>query len=199
VFLTAGFAVVMLQLLRQARQVFLPLWGQSIGLDVAEIGFAISISWAVDMLLFLPAGVVMDRWGRKWVAVPSLLVLALGIGLIPLADGFFELGLIAILSGVGNGIGAGVAATLGADFAPAGTRGEFLGIWRFVGDVGTAGGPLIIGALVALASLAVASTVVSALGFGGAALLWKVVPESLRRTPGPPRLTAVVPVTDGDG
>jgi len=181
VFATAGFAVVMLQLLRQARQVFLPLWGKSIGLDIADISIVFSISTAIDMLLFYPAGHVMDHWGRKWVAVPSLLVLSLSVGLIPLAHGFGLLALIGLLAGLGNGIGAGIAMTLGADFAPADARGEFLGVWRFIGDLGTAGGPVLIGALAAVASLAAASGIVAALGAGGAGLLVKLVPEPLQR------------------
>jgi MFS family permease len=195
IFATAGFAVIMLQLLRQARQVFLPLWGESIGLDVADIGIAFSISTAVDMALFYPAGQVMDRWGRKWVAVPSLAVLALSVGLIPLADGFALLALVAMLSGLGNGIGAGVAMTLGADFAPDDARGEFLGLWRFVGDLGTAGGPAIIGALAGAASLSVASAVVAGLGFLGALLLAKLVPEPLHHRP----VAAVALAADGEG
>jgi len=196
IFATAGFAVIMLQLLRQARQVFLPLWGKSIGLDVADIGIAFSISTAVDMALFYPAGHVMDRWGRKWVAVPSLVVLSVSVALIPLANGFGLLALVAMLSGLGNGIGAGIAMTLGADFAPDDARGEFLGLWRFVGDVGTAGGPLLIGALAGLASLSAASAVVAGFGLFGAVLLAKLVPEPLRRgvTPIPAALAL-----DGEG
>lgn len=195
IFATAGFAVIMLQLLRQARQVFLPLWGESIGLDVADIGIAFSISTAVDMALFYPAGLVMDRWGRKWVAVPSLIVLSLSVGLIPLADGFAQLAVIAMLAGLGNGIGAGVAMTLGADFAPDDARGEFLGLWRFVGDLGTAGGPAIIGVLAGAASLAAASAAVAALGFFGAFLLARFVPEPLHHRPVP----AVALAADGEG
>ncbi len=183
IFATAGFAVVMLQLLRQARQVFLPLWGKSIGLDIQSISIVFSISTAIDMFMFYPAGQVMDRFGRKWVAVPSLVILSLSVGLIPLAHGFALLALIGLLAGFGNGIGAGIAMTLGADFAPDDTRGEFLGIWRFVGDTGTAGGPLLIGLLAGVATLGAASVTVAALGFAGAVLLMKVVPEPLKRSP----------------
>jgi MFS family permease len=183
IFATAGFAVIMLQLLRQARQVFLPLWGKSIGLDIQSISIVFSISTAIDMLMFYPAGQVMDRFGRKWVAVPSLVILSLSVGLIPLAHGFTLLALIGLLAGFGNGIGAGIAMTLGADFAPDDTRGEFLGIWRFVGDMGTAGGPLLIGLLAGVATLGAASVAVAALGLAGACLLMKVVPEPLKRSP----------------
>ena len=71
VFLTAGCAVIALQVLRQGRQVFLPLWGDAIGLDVAQIGVVYGISSFVDASLFYPSGYVMDRWGRKWASVPS--------------------------------------------------------------------------------------------------------------------------------
>lgn len=181
VFITAGIAVVALQLLRQARQVFVPLWGDSIGLDVAQIGLILGMSSAVDMTLFYPVGTAMDRWGRKWVAVPSLLVLSAGLALVPVTESFLALAAVGMLTGFGNGLGAGVGMTLGADFAPAESRGEFLGVWRLIGDVGTAGGPLLIGLLAGVATLGIASLAVAAIGLGGAALLATTVPEPLRR------------------
>ncbi len=43
------------------------------------------VSGALDMLLFYPAGKVMDRFGRLWVAVPSMLTMAVGLAVLPLA------------------------------------------------------------------------------------------------------------------
>lgn len=183
VFLTAGLAVVALQLLRQARQVFIPLWGDSIGLDVAQVGLILGLSSAIDMTLFYPVGTAMDRFGRKWVAVPSLLVLSAGLAFVPLTESFLALAVVGMLTGFGNGLGAGVGMTLGADFAPSESRGEFLGVWRLVGDVGTAGGPLIISLLAAVATLGVASFAVAGIGLAGAAMLAAFVPEPLRRLP----------------
>ena len=56
--------------IRAARQVVLPLWGQHLGLSPAAISVIFGISGAIDMLLFYPAGKVMDRFGRAWVADP---------------------------------------------------------------------------------------------------------------------------------
>src|SRR5690606_20362687 len=61
VFATAGVAALTLQLMRASRQVLVPLFGQSIGLDVAAIGVLYSMSAAVDMSLFYPVGVLIDR------------------------------------------------------------------------------------------------------------------------------------------
>lgn len=181
IFLSAGLAVVALQMVRQCRDVFLPLWGDSIGLDVAQIGLVYGASSFIDAGMFYPVGHVMDRWGRKWAGVPSLLTLSLGLLILPVTTGLYGFTLVAMLMGVGNGLGPGIVMTLGADFAPEGRRGEFLGVWRFISDVGSAGGPLAVSFIVGVASLALAAMVTAAFGFTGAAVMWLRVPETLRR------------------
>lgn len=181
IFLSAGFSVIALQLLRQGRPVFLPLWGNAIGLDVAEIGLIFGISSFLDTWLFYPVGYVMDRWGRKWASIPSLLTLTLGFLILPATSEVYGFALVAILMGIGNGLGAGMVMTLGADFAPVDRRGEFLGVWRFIGDLGVAGGPFIVSVVVGMASLGTASILSAGLGFAGAAVMWLLVPETLRR------------------
>jgi len=70
------------------------------------------------MLVFYPAGKLMDRKGRQWVAVPSTLIMGTAMVLIPLSTGFVSLMLAALLIGFGNGISSGLNMTLGADFSP---------------------------------------------------------------------------------
>ena len=181
VFLTAGCAVIALQVLRQGRQVFLPLWGDAIGLDVAQIGLVYGISSFVDAGLFYPSGYVMDRWGRKWASVPSLLTLAIGLLILPATTEAHGYVLVAMLTGIGNGFGAGIVQVLGADFTPAERRGEFLGVWRLIGDVGNAGGPFVVSFIVGIASLGLAATCCGALGLAGVLLMWLAVPETLQR------------------
>jgi MFS family permease len=181
IFLTAGCAVIALQVLRQGRQVFLPLWGDAIGLDVAQIGLVYGISSFLDAGLFYPIGYVMDRWGRKWASVPSLLTLALGLLILPGTSEVYGYALVAMLTGIGNGFGAGIVQVLGADFAPIDRRGEFLGVWRFIGDAGNAGGPFVVSFIVGVASLGLASMCSGGLGLAGALLMWLMVPETLQR------------------
>ncbi|HEY7269717.1 MAG TPA: MFS transporter [Dehalococcoidia bacterium] len=183
IFVTAGFPMMALGLLRQARQVFLPLWGDEIGLSVAQIGVVTSMSFFIDAAVFYPIGSVMDRFGRKWAAVPCLATLALGLLLLPLTSGFVTFLAIAFLTGVGNGFGAGINMTLGADFAPEVGRGEFLGVWRLLADVGQAGGPAVISVITGVSSLAVAAFVSGGIGFAGAAILLAFMPETLKREP----------------
>jgi MFS family permease len=181
VFLAAGLPVLVLQLLREVRQVFLPLWGESIGLDVGQIGLAFGISYFVDAGLFYPVGCVMDRWGRKWAGVPSLLTLSLGMLLLPTTSTFVGFTIVAVLIGIGHGFGTGIVMTLGADLAPKDRRGEFLGVWRLLGDVGSTGGPFLASLVAGLGGLGLSATVCAGIGFVGTLVMGRLMPETLPR------------------
>ncbi len=179
---TAGLGCLTLQLMRSTRQLLVPLFGQAAGLDVAAIGLIWSLSAAVDMSLFYPVGVIVDRWGRRVTAAPSMLLFAAGLIALPLASDFTSLLLAGLLLGLANGLSTGIVMIIGSDLAQqSGDRGRFLGVWRLIGDLGISGGPLLIGAMAQLASLAVASLTVAVTGFAGALIMWYLVPETLRR------------------
>jgi MFS family permease len=181
VFLTAGLATTAIGVLRSSRQAIIPLWGDGLGLSDAEIGVIFGVSSAIDMTLFYPIGIVMDRWGRKWAAVPCLLTMSLGLALIPATDGFAALLGASLLTSFGNGLGSGIVMTLGADFSPPVGRADFLGVWRLVTDIGTAGGPAVLGGLAAAASLGAACVATGGIGLVGAAVMAFLVREPLRR------------------
>jgi MFS family permease len=178
---TAGGSALVLQAMRATRQVLVPLFGQAVGLDVTAIGLVYSLSTVIDIALFYPSGVLADRYGRKWSAVPSMGFYALGLALLPLASGFYSLLAVAVLLGFANGIGTGVVMIIGADLARAsGRRGQFLGLWRLIGDVGMSGAPLLVGTIVGSAGLAAASLAVAGLGVVGVLVMSFGVAETLR-------------------
>lgn len=177
---TLGAGVLIMGAVRASRQVVIPLWGDHLGLDPAVTSVIFGLSGAVDMLLFYPAGWAMDRFGRNWVVVPSMLVLGLSHVLLPLAGTATGLTAVAMLMGFGNGIGSGIIMTIGADVSPAASRAVFLGAWRLCGDVGNGVGPLLLSAVTALASLAAAAVVMGAFAGMGAAVMARWIPR-LRR------------------
>lgn len=181
-FLTAGGAALSLQLMRAARMLLVPLFGVQLGLDAAAIGSIVSLSAGIDMCLFYPVGWLVDRHGRKWSAVPSLILFAVSLLLLPLASGFLSLLLVACLLGLANGLGTGIVMILGADLSRrTEDRSQFLGVWRLIGDLGMSGAPLLSAALISVASLGSASVVVACLGFAGAFVMLTSVPETLER------------------
>ncbi|HEX2032885.1 MAG TPA: MFS transporter [Chloroflexota bacterium] len=179
---TAGSAQIFAQMIRAGRQIIVPLYGRNVlGLDVAQIGSIVSISSAVDMSLFLPAGILMDKLGRKFASVPSFVVLAIGMALVPLATDYFGLLVATCVMGLGNGIGSGTMMTLGADLAPRRATGEFLGMWRLIGDVGASAGPLVVGGMADLVGLTLGAAGLSGVGLLAAATLLLFVPETRRQ------------------
>lgn len=177
----AGLAQLLGQMIRQGRQLLIPLIGADlIGLNTAQIGLVMTVAAILDMSLFIPAGYLMDHYGRKCAAVPSFLVMAAGVFLLPLADNYVTLMGIAILIGFGNGLGSGTMMTLGADLAPVGATGEFLGIWRLISDSGQVLGPLAVGVLASQLGLHGSALALAGIGLLAAGTLSFFVRETRR-------------------
>jgi hypothetical protein len=88
---------------------------------------------------------------------------------------------VAVLLGFANGIGTGVVMIIGADLARvSGRYGQFLGLWRLIGDVGISGAPRLVGTVVKAAGLAAASLTVGGIGLVGTLVMAVVVVETLR-------------------
>ncbi|WP_394940802.1 MFS transporter [Psychromicrobium sp. YIM B11713] len=180
IFLTIGIGVLLVGAVRASRQAVLPLWAEGLGLSPSTTSLIYGLSGAIDMLVFYPAGKVMDRRGRAWVAVPSMLIMSISLLLMPLTAGAVTLLLVALLIGFGNGIGSGVVMTLGADYSPARRRAQFLGIWRFLADLGSFSGPALLSGITAVASLGIGVAATGVIGLAAAAMLWYWIPRSPR-------------------
>lgn len=176
-FLTLGLACLLVGAVRGARQTVIPLWGEHLGLPPAVTSVIFGVAGGVDMLLFYPAGKVMDRMGRNWIAIPSMLVMGVALAMLPLTHGVASLAVVSMVLGFGNGIGSGILMTLGSDASPAHGRAQFLGLWRVLQDTGSAVGPLVVSAGTALGSLAAGIWATAVLGPTAAGALARWVPR----------------------
>jgi MFS family permease len=175
----AAVAQLFAQMIRQGRQLLIPLVGAvTLGLNPAEVGVIMTLSAVLDMTMFIPAGILMDRYGRKFASVPSFAIMAIGIGIVPLANDFTGLLIAGLVIGLGNGLGSGAMMTLGADLAPPGATGEFLGVWRLIGDTGMVAGPLTVGLIATWVGLAGSAYVLMAAGLLASAILYFLVNET---------------------
>ncbi len=180
VFLTLGLGVLLLQAIRQTRQSVIPLWAHHIGLSPTTSSIIYGLAGAIDALTFYPAGKVMDTRGRRCVAVPCVLIMALAFMLMPLTHSGFSLVLVAMLMGFGNGIGSGIVMTLAADTSPAVGRLTFLGVWRELSDAGAGIGPVILSVVTGIAGLGAGILVSGGVGLAAGAALWTWIPRPNR-------------------
>lgn len=176
VFATVGLGVVLICAVRASRQAVIPLWAEHLGLSAGHASIVYGIAGGVDMLVFYPAGKVMDVRGRRWVTVPSMVVMGLSLLAIPLTSGAVSLTVVSCILGFGNGIGAGMVMTLGADYSPDIGRAQFLGIWRELSDLGAVGGPALLSGVTAAVALGPAIAATGVVGLVAAGVLWKYVP-----------------------
>jgi len=170
-FATLGVGVMCVGLVRAVRQTVLPLWCESLGMDASHTSLIYAVSMGIDMSLFFLGGFIMDRFGRMWVAVPSMIVLGVGLAGLALAHSVGAVIVVACVLGLGNGIGSGIVMTLGSDASPEVGRAQFLSGWRLLSDTGNAVGPLLLSAITIVSSLAAATVSLGGVAFVGAAWL----------------------------
>jgi len=176
-----GTGAALVGAIRASRTVMLPLWAVSIGISAPQTALIIGIAGGIDFALFYLSGQIMDRFGRIWSAIPSMIGLAAGHLVLALTHelpGNVEwfIGIAMFLS-IANGLGSGLLMTLGADLAPRIGPAPFLGAWRFTADAGSAAAPLAVAGITGLASLALASAVMGVVGLVGALLLYRYIPR----------------------
>jgi MFS family permease len=160
-------------------QTLVPLIGDAeLGLGPSTIGIAIGAGAATRFVTAWVSGVASDRYSRKVVLVPSLLLMALGAGLLalPATTGRW-LGAIVLIALGSSAISVAAAAV--ADRVPGNRLGHELGLFRLVGDLGLLCGPAVAGFLYQESGPGLAGAV-SACVFAAAAVscaIWVRTPQ----------------------
>lgn len=174
---TVGVGVSMIAMMRTSRQIGLPVWAIAIGLKPELSTLYIGIANALEFALFYVSGLIMDKYGRRWSAVPTTIGLSLSHILVAFAFNEPRFFALAIAMALANGVGSGIILVLGADLAPADARNEFLASYRLLTDAAVAGaGPLLMG-VAAITTIAPAMAIFGWSGFVGAWLLWRYIPQ----------------------
>jgi MFS family permease len=158
VLLSVGLFSSCLQLVRSARRLLLTMHGHSEGLTTTQLSNLWAISFFADSVTFPLAGILMDKWGRKSSAVPSMMIIGSSVALLPFASSFVSITMVGVLGGFGNGLSAGLVMVWGADLAPNEHAGQFLGVFRLISDMGFLLGPMVIGVAIDSFSLPFACT-----------------------------------------
>lgn len=177
---TVGFGAAVIGALRTTRQVGLPLWALMIGIAPEKSTLFIGIAGLVDFALFYTSGQIMDRFGRRWSAVPTLFGLGLTHIFMFLATDEPTFLTLAILMSLANGLGSGLVLTLGADLAPQDARAEFLAGYRLLVDAGVAASPPLLAILAASVGLGVGMASFGVLGLGTVWVMHRYIPKFIK-------------------
>lgn len=186
--LIVAAGVVPLAMARVNRPLIVPLMAVLLGLDEASVTLIFGISAIIEIALFYPAGVIMDRWGRRAAIVPCMLGLGLGflvaapftiggLGIDVGSAAFAWLLGASIMMALGNGMGSGVMMTLGVDMSNSATRTRDLARWNTFMGAGRLAAPLVVTGVTLVAPVGWAAAVMATMLGAGGLWLWRVLPR----------------------
>jgi len=116
-----------------------------LALSTDRIGVGLALSSLVGLVLAYPAGVLVDRWGRKVVIVPATAVAGLSLILFLTAPSYAWFLVACATWSVAVGISGAAPAAYAADVAPPGMNAAAMSTFRMLADLGYVVGPLVLG------------------------------------------------------
>jgi MFS family permease len=152
------------------------------GTGPAALGLLSGVMGAVGIPATFMAGYLMDRFGRKVIIVPGLMLMGLAYAFFA-ATAFADLPFAAYVVAfvwiqTMQSLLTGSMQVLGADLAPPGARGKFFGAGRMVSQAAFIANPLSFALLTAVSGFTAAFGFLGATGFAGAAMLGLFVKET---------------------
>lgn len=167
--LLAGVSVTILSLARAVQPMMIQLWGVHIHLHESGISLLVALGAALELVLMFPGGYIKDWLGRSAVLIVCLVIFGSGFLVMSVQPVLLWTILAVVVMAIGNGLGAGVNMTIGADLSPKVGRAKFLGIWAIFNNSGKLGGPALVAGLLAVATLPLALVSTGILTIAGAA------------------------------
>lgn len=101
----------------------------------------------VMLLVFVPCGILADRYGRRPIYVAGVLLVGLGWGLYPFATSVLELTFYRMIFAVGVAATTSTLSTLVNDYPVDSSRGKYIGLTGMLNVVGTIFAARAIGAI----------------------------------------------------
>lgn len=174
---TLGVASAVIAGIRTIRMIALPLFAISLGIDPATASLVIGLTGIIDFALFYLSGIVMDRYGRFWTSVPTLLAFGVLYMLFFTMTDLTTFAIFAALTALVNALSSGINMVLGADLAPKDARSEFLAGFRLLTTSGNAFSPYVLSGVTLIFGLGPAMAVMGGISFYGAFMFWKFLPK----------------------
>lgn len=154
-----------------------------LGLGPAQIGLALGMVSIIGLLLAYPSGVLVDRFGRKFVISPSTFLTGAALVLFAFVPSWEWFLGASIVWATASGVSGAAQGAYAADVAPAGRTASALGSYRMVGEAGYVAGPLTLGFLSDLGSPRIAFIAAAVLVVTAGLAFAVLAPETLVSRP----------------
>jgi MFS family permease len=123
----------------------IPLFaGSVLGLEAGAIGLALGASMVLRFVMSLVGGELSDRYGRRAILIPGLIIMGLGMLMFNAVTDLRGFWVAMVVLSMGR-FGDNVPATVLADHTPSWRWSRLMGFSRAVGDLGLVLGPVAAG------------------------------------------------------
>ncbi len=157
----------------------IPIIGTTrLGLTPTEIGFCMAAGSIAGVLVTYPAGVLVDRYGRKTVIVPATIAVGIAFLTFALAPSFTWFLVATMTWGISSSISGAAPAAYAADISDRAYSATAMSTYRTLSDAGYVIGPVILGVLADSFGLSVPLYLSSIALIGIALAFMKFAPES---------------------
>ena len=119
-----------------------------LGLSVTEIGGGLALGSVIGVSVAYPAGILVDRLGRKAVIVPATVLSGLSLLMFCFAPSYPWFTAACVFWGVAMSVGGSAPVAYAADLAPQGMNAAAMSTYRMVSDFGYVIGPIVLGLVV---------------------------------------------------
>ncbi len=116
-----------------------------LSLSATEIGAGFALGSILGLFVTYPAGMLVDRLGRKAVIVPATLLIGVSMLCFSFAPDYAWFLVACAVWGVAITASASAPAAYAADAAPHGMNAAAMGSYRMLSDVGYVAGPILLG------------------------------------------------------
>jgi FSR family fosmidomycin resistance protein-like MFS transporter len=125
-------------------------WQPAFGVSYAELGLAMALMSGTTAVVQAPIGFLVDRYGARRFLVGGTLLMTLSIAAMGLATAYWQIALLAMLSGLGNSVIHPADYAILSGSVDRARIGRSFALHTFVGHVGFAAAPPVTAALMLL-------------------------------------------------
>jgi len=125
-------------------------WQQAFGVSFAELGLAMALMSGTTAVVQAPIGFLVDRYGARRFLIGGTILMTLSIAGMGLATAYWQIALLAMLSGLGNSVIHPADYAILSGSVNRDRIGRSFSLHTFVGHVGFAAAPPVTAALMLL-------------------------------------------------
>ena len=174
------------------------VWQRHFEVSFAALGLSIALMSGVTAVLQTPVGFLVDRQGARRFLVGGTLLMTLSIGAMGFATAFWQVLVLAMLSGVGNSVIHPADYAILSGSVNQERMGRAFALHTFAGNLGSAAAPPAIALLLVLIGWRGALVVVGSLGIPMVAAILlqsRILQDQARHRPGDHGMDRGAPVS----